>query len=164
VLQDRAVERTLTLTGQDRRVFLVFNVYDIAHYAEPGAPLEEPGALLRDGAAKAIAIRFSRNIGRDRVRRELRKTLQINAQPAWLEEAQETIDAFVAAIDRDAREGDQLVYSWLEGGRLRAEFNGEPFFEVEDEVFAKLIWSIWFGEEPVCDTDKLLARVPGKGA
>jgi hypothetical protein len=38
------------------------------------------------------------------------------------------------------------------------EFNGERVFTADDPAFAKLVWSIWFGRDPVCDVDDLLTR------
>ncbi len=166
---DSGSTHRLALTGEAARVFLVFTVYEMAHYQEPaqqepvqgGGAFREtlaPGDVVTDGPAKAIAIRFTRNLGRDRIRTEFEKTIRRNAKAEWLDRAAPTIDAFLAAIDQDAKADDQVVYYWLEGGRLIAEFNGERFFSVADADFAKLIWSIWFGENPVCDSEALLAR------
>jgi hypothetical protein len=140
---------------------LVFTIYEIAHYAEADAfsGVPEPAAVINDGPAEAIALEFTRGIARDRIRREFEKTLRRNADLDLLERADTTIRDFVTAIDRDAVAGDRLVYYWLPGGRLVAEYNGERFFSVTDTAFAKLIWSIWFGDDPVCDSRKLLARL-----
>lgn len=165
---DSGATHRLALTGEAARVFLVFTVYEMAHYQELDQELDERGQVLRqtlapgdvvtDGPAKAIAIRFTRNLSRDRIRTEFEKTIRRNARSEWLDRAAPTIDAFLGAIDRDARADDQVVYYWLEGGHVIAEFNGEQFFDVADADFAKLIWSIWFGENPVCDSEALLSR------
>ena len=149
----------MTLTGQTERKFLLFRVYDIAHYAEPTTDPPEltPATVVVDGPAKAIAIHFARTLSKKRVREELRNSIQRNARPDWLERAATTIERFLDAIDRDAEAGDRLVYYWLPGGRIHAEFNGEILFTAEDVMFAKLIWLIWFGEDPACDRDALLA-------
>jgi len=161
LFDDDMESRVLELTGEAERVFFVFTIYEIAHYAEAvafsGRP--EPAAVISDGPAKAIALKFTRGIGRDRIRREFEKTLRRNADLAWLESADTTIREFITAIDRDAAAGDRLVYYWLPGGRVVAEYNGQRFFSVTDTPFAKLIWSIWFGDDPVCDSRKLLARL-----
>ena len=149
----------MALTGQTERRFLIFRVYDMAHYAavDTGAAALSPANVVSDGPAKAIAITFARNLGMERIRDELLSSIQRNARPGWMEEAGESLQRFLAAVDRDARAGDRLVYYWLPGGRLFAEFNGEEFFATRDLPFAKLIWSIWFGEEPACDSEELLA-------
>ena len=161
LVEDGLETRALELTGEAERVFFVFTIYQVAHYAEAQAfgSVPEPADVISDGPAKAIALEFTRGIGRDRIRREFEKTLRRNADLDLLKRADTTIRDFVTAIDRDAEAGDRLVYYWLPGGRLVAEYNGERFFSVTDTPFAKLIWSIWFGEDPVCDSRKLLARL-----
>ena len=162
VYREGAETHRLAKTGETERVVLVFRVYDLAHYAAgvPGAPALSPATVVKsDGRAKAIAITFARKLGMKRIRSELSSSIRRNAEPGWLEEADDSLQRFLGSIDRDAQAGDRLVYYWLPGGRLRAEYNGEGFFSATDESFAKLIWSIWFGDEPACDRDGLLAQV-----
>lgn len=157
-LEDGETHR-LVLTGASERVVLFFDVYEIAHYAEPVGSALTPAAVLAEGLSKALVIVFDRKLSVARIRDEFAKSLRRNAQPGWLEQAAPSVEAFIRAIDRDAAPGDRLDFYWLSGGRLVATFNGEPAFSVTDSVFAKLIWSIWFGEDPVCDREELLARV-----
>lgn len=149
----------MMLTGQTKRRFLFFRVYDIAHYADSTMDPSDltPETVIVDGRAKAIAIHFVRTLSIKRIREELRNSIQRNARPDWLERAERTTDRFLAAIDRDAEAGDRLVYYWLPGGRIHAEFNGEVLFTAKDVLFARLIWLIWFGDDPACDRDALLA-------
>jgi len=154
----------LAFTGETERVFLFFSVYTIAHYAEVDDwPLPTLDTVVADGQGKALLIRFSRKLGAERIRKEFADSLLRNAEPAWLDEAAATITAFMNAIDRDVRDGDQLVFFWLAGGRLFVEFNGERAFTATDAAFAKLIWSIWFGADPVCDRKELLAQISAEG-
>ena len=153
----------VSLTGQTARTFLLFRVYNMAHYAEPLAGKDaglSPATVLKDGPVKAIVITFARRLGMERVRKELRISVQRNAQPGWLEQAGVTLKAFLAAIDRDIQPGDRLTYYWLPEGRLFVEFNGERFFTAQNVIFAKLIWSIWFGDAPACNREALLALSP----
>lgn len=155
----------LTFTGQAKRVFLFFKVYEIAHYVESaGRASLSTDTVVADGASKAIAITFSRNLGREQIRDEFDQSLRKNALPEWLTQAEATITSFINAIDRDAREGDKLVFYWLDGGRVFVEFNGEREFAATDTAFAKLIWSIWFGAEPACDSEELLASAVSENA
>ena len=153
------VTHELVLTGEAERVVLIFRVYDIAHYTEQSHYYDlSPETVVADGPSKTIVINFARNLSQSQIRDEFDKSLRKNAEPEWLEAAGPTIDRFVNAIDRDANKGDQLVFYWLEGGQVYTDFNGQRAFEVSDESFAKLVWSIWFGAEPACDRDDLLAR------
>jgi len=163
-IEEGGERHRLRLTGRSERVFLVFRVYEIAHYAElAGRTSLEPEEVVADGRAKALMIRFQRDLGVERVRKEFARSLRRNGQPAWLEDAGDTISTFLAAIDRGARAGDRLLFFWLDGGRLLVDFNGERVFAAQDTAFAKLIWSIWFGADPVCDREALLAQVaPGE--
>ena len=160
-ITEQDITHQLDLTGTAERSFLFFHVYDIAHYAESAGPVPfSPDAVIEDGPAKALRITFARKLGVERIRDEFAKTLRRNARPQWLADAEQTIAAFIAAIDRDTRAGDQFALYWLAGGRVRAEFNGERAFAATDTAFAKLLWSIWFGADPVCDREQLLARWP----
>ena len=157
-VEEGDVTHRLTYTGESERVFLFFKVYEIAHYADAdGEPPFARSDVLSDGTAKAIVITFARKLGRDQIKDEFAKSLRKNAEPGWLDDAAESVEAFIAAIDRDAEKGDQMVFYWLDGGRLFAEFNGERAFAVSDVAFAKLIWAIWFGADPACDRAELLA-------
>jgi hypothetical protein len=162
-IEEAGERHRLRLTGSSERVFLVFRVYEIAHYAElAGRTSLGPEEVIVDGPGKALMIRFQRDLGVERVRREFARSLRRNGQPAWLEDAGDTITRFLAAIDRGARAGDRLLFFWLDGGHLFVNFNGERVFAAQDTAFAKLIWSIWFGADPVCDREALLAQVaPG---
>jgi hypothetical protein len=151
----------LVRTGVAERVFLIFRVYDMAHYIDAsslGSGALTPGGVLQDGPAKAIAITFARTLRQEQIRKEFDRSLRRNAREEWLEKARTTISRFTASIDRDATEGDRLTFFWLPNGRVLTEFNGERVFTADDPAFAKLVWSIWFGRDPVCDVDDLLTR------
>lgn len=157
----------LVLTGLAERVFLIFRVYDMAHYIDassPGSAELTPRDVLEDGPAKAIAIVFARTLREEQIRREFDKSLRRNAREDWLEKAGATIRRFTASIDRDARPGDRLSFYWLPDGRVLTEFNGQRVFTADDPAFAKLVWSIWFGRDPVCSVDDLLAHFSVKGS
>ena len=165
VVTENGETHRLLLTGEAERNFLFFRVYAIAHYAEPSASrsLDSPAAVLADGSAKALVITFARTLRAGRIRNELATSLRRNARAGWIERAAASIDRFLGAIDRDARSGDRVVYYWLPGGRLIAEFNGERFFSAVDPAFARLLWAIWFGDDPVVDQEALLARIAAAG-
>jgi hypothetical protein len=151
----------LVLTGLAERVFLIFRVYDMAHYIDASSMTSAaltPRGVLQDGPAKAIAIVFARTLRQEQIRKEFDRSLRRNAQAEWLEKAGATIRRFTASIDRDATEGDRLTFYWLPDGRVLTEFNGQRVFSADDPAFAKLVWSIWFGRDPVCNVDDLLAR------
>lgn len=150
----------LELTGLAERMFFIFRVYDMAHYIEASSMTSAaltPRSILQDGPAKAIAIVFARTLGQEQIRKEFDRSLRRNARAEWLEKAGTTIRRFTASIDRDATEGDRLIFYWLPDGRVLAEFNGQRVFTADEPAFAKLVWSIWFGRDPVCDVDDLLA-------
>ena len=154
----------MRLTGRSKRMVLFFRVYEIAHYAEiaqqPPLSLQN---VVSDDRGKAIMIAFKRKLDRDQIRDEFAKSLRKNARKDWLDTAEPTIELFLQAIDRGARDGDTLIFYWLEGGRLSVEFNGKASFVANDTAFARLIWSIWFGDNPACDREQLLARVSVEG-
>lgn len=164
-LFEQGITHDLVITGEAERVFLIFRIYDLAHYVDATAMGDDvyraglsPVSVIHDGPAKAIVIRFVRKLGQEQILREFDKSLRRNARDEWLEDADATIRLFTNAIDRDVQGGDELVFYWLPGGRLVTEFNGQRVFVADDPAFAKLLWSIWFGPDPVCDAEQLLAQ------
>lgn len=152
----------LTLTGTAERNVLFIQVYKMAHYLQtdfcrPGAV--DTATLFSDEAAKHIRMKFMRDLPYEKIRGELRKSMERNAEAAWLEEAAPSVERFLAAIDRDAKKEDQFTLTWLPGGKTVAQYNNQESLVFDDPSFARVLWSIWFGEQPVVSRDDLLEEI-----
>lgn len=149
----------LTITGLAVRTRFFFNVYCLAHYMQDppsgttGAALK---AIMSDSQAKQVTMHFVRDVNADRIRRALLEGFRKNATESELGAIQPFVDEFARAIDRDAKENDQFVIRWLPGGTTTSIFEGREVSSISSVLFAKVLWSIWFGEHSVVNRDHLL--------
>lgn len=149
----------LTITGLAVRTRLFFNVYCLAHYMEE-APREAGEALFRaimsDGQAKQITMQFVRDVSAQRIQDALREGLERNATPEELAAIRPQIDEFARAIHRDVRERDVFTIRWVPGGTTVSVFEGRTVTRITNATFARVLWSIWFGNRSVVDRDRLV--------
>lgn len=154
----------LIQTGTAERNFLFIKVYQMAHYLE-GADVtgREPSEneLLNGDQAKHIRMKFIRDLPSEKIKAELKKSMFLNAEQEWIDHSTAEIETFLAAINRDAQQGDILTLSWFPDGRLVAAFNGENSLDIKNADFARMIWSIWFGKKPVVRREDLLSAYRG---
>lgn len=150
---------TLTITGLAVRTRFFFNVYCLAHYMQDpptGTTRAVLNAIMSDSQAKQVTMHFVRDVSADRVQRALLDGFQSNATDSELEAIQPFVDQFARAIYRDVREDDQFVIRWLPGGTTTSVFEGREVSNITSVLFAKVLWSIWFGENSVVNRDHLL--------
>lgn len=149
----------LTLTGLAVRTKLFFNVYCLAHYMQD-PPTRATGpvfkTILSDGHAKQVTMHFVRDVSAEKIQRALLEGFQRNADDAELEAIQPFIDQFARAIHRDVKEDDQFVIRWLPGGMTTSIFEGREVTTITSVLFARVLWSIWFGEHSVVNRDQLV--------
>jgi Chalcone isomerase-like len=158
-------EYTLTLTGVAVRKKFVFKVYGMAHYmAEPVAGKGEKAfdEILTDGIAKQITMDFARGVGSDKIQDAFREGFKENSSPEDLKKMQSQVDQFVGYFAKEVNENDQYVLRWLPGGVVIAIVQGEEKPAITGELFARTLWSIWFGEDSIVDRDDLVSRAGSK--
>lgn len=150
---------SLTLTGLAVRTRFFFNVYCLAHYMQDpptGTTSAVLKAIMSDGHPKQVTMHFVRDVTADRIQRALRQGFQRNATDAELKMIRPFVDQFARAIYRDVKEDDLFVIRWLPGGTTTSVFEGREVSNVTSVVFARVLWSIWFGEHSVVNRDHLL--------
>ena len=160
-------ERVLDLTGEAKRNFLVFKVYRMAHYLESGA---DPGAaeeiplerIFSNEVAKQVTLRFLRDLPKEKIQNEMRKSILKNTKPEWLKTGATSLERFIKAIDRDVAKDDQFSIRCLPGGKTIAYYNEEESLVIDDPAFAKMLWSMWFGDKPVVRTADLVNRMESR--
>jgi hypothetical protein len=158
-IADKGKQYNMARTGTADRKFLVFHVYEMAHYMEQEAVQgQEPTMeqMLEGRKAMHIRMRFVRDLPCEKIQAELKKSMLRNAQESWIENSEAEIETFLNSIDRDANKDDVLTLSWFPDGRTVAAFNGEPAMDIHSADFARILWSIWFGEKPVVKRQDLL--------
>ncbi len=159
----QGAEHVLRLTGAALRRKFFFKIYAMAHYMEDGkekSSAEALHAVLTDGKAKQIVIEYVRFFGGDKMRDTLREGFQKNTTPAEYREIRPVADPFCDYFgDKAIRNHDRAVLRWLAGGTVVAIFNGKEIATIRNRVFARALWSIWFGDQPVVNRERLIQRM-----
>ncbi len=153
------IEHRLSITGVTVRRKFFLNIYSIAHYMQDpprGNVREVTRAILQDGPPKQITMDFVRDVSADRIQEAFREGFQGNASPSELEDIRPLLRQFLASIYKDVQEDDRFIIRWLPGGVTVSLFKGEEVIRITSVTFARLLWSLWFGERPVVDRTELI--------
>ena len=157
-----AIDYVQQLTGVAVRKKLVFKVYGMAHYMqEPPVSTKEAAfdAILKDGKAKQIVMTVVRDVERQKIQDAYRDGFKENTTDEDLKKLQPMIELFVGFFQVDVKENDQFILHWLPGGIIIATVQGEQKPPIKDVLFARTLWSIWFGEDSIVHRDDLVSRI-----
>jgi len=155
-------EYAMQLTGVAVRKKLVFKVYGMAHHMENPISGTRAGVIkdvLTDGKAKQITMEFVRDVDVASIQKAYREGFAENASKQELPQIQGLIEKFVGNFTSGVKENDVFILRWLPGGRIIPVIKGEEKETITDPVFARVLWTIWFGDESIVDPDDLVARV-----
>jgi hypothetical protein len=155
----------LILTGVAVRKKFVFKVYGIGHYMQEPARAGKEEALksvLADGKAKQLTMDFARTVSPTQVRDAYRDGFKENATAEELKTIQPMVDRFLAYFTSDVKENDRFTLRWLPGGTIIAIINGDEKPAITNEVFARVLWTIWFGKDSIVDREDLIERIVTK--
>jgi len=153
---------SLEITGVSVRKKIVIKVYAMAHYmqAPPGGDVQEIiKAILTDGKPKQITMDFARSVGPGKIQEAFRDGFAKNATKAELREIEPLINQFCSYFDREVKENDQLILRWLPGGKVISRAQGKQEAVITNATFARVLWSIWFGEDSIVDRARLVGMV-----
>jgi len=151
----------LTLTGTTVRKKLIIKVYALAHYMQDPPTGEEKdlyAAVLTDGKAKQLTMEFVREVGMDKIRGAYRDGFEENCTKEELSTIAPLIEQFVGYFATDVKENDRFIVRWLPGGVVEAQVQGIEKPAITNMLFARVLWSIWFGEDSIVDREDLVSR------
>lgn len=154
-------EHVLKLTGLTVRKKFIIKVYGVAHYFEgplPSGTTEAIQAILTDGKAKQITMDFSRDVSVEQIQGAYRDGFKDNASAEDGKAVQPTLEKFLSYFTKEVKENDQFILRWLPGGTIIPIIAGEEKPPLVDAKFARILWTIWFGEDSIVDREKLIAR------
>jgi hypothetical protein len=153
---------TMDLTGVTVRKKFIFKVYGVAHYMQ-GAPHGKTEDVLNyvqtDGQAKQLTMVFVRDVDAGKIRETYMDGFHENAGTDEMNAIKASVAQFVGFFDRDVKENDEFVLRWLPGGTVLATVAGTEKPAIVDARFARVLWSIWFGENSIVDRDELVGRL-----
>lgn len=161
-LTHEGTSHTLTLTGTAVRKKFVFKVYGMAHYAEdpqPGSFKNVIAGILTDGKAKQISMEFVRDVAVDKILSAYRDGFAENATPEEQKAIAPSLEKFLTYFTRDVKENDLFVLQWLPGGVVLAETQGTQHPAITDATFARVLWTIWLGEDSIVDPEDLVGLI-----
>jgi hypothetical protein len=144
---------TLTATGVGLRekTFLKVDVYVIVSYIDDQAELgEDPAESIRSlDLPKRIQMDLLRGFSREKLVNSFQEVIDKNYENTAAFAAD--LDTFLAYWDRDAEDGDQLVFDYVPGVGLVTSLNGEQKGIIDNFAFVQALWTVWFGEKPASD-------------
>jgi hypothetical protein len=118
--------------------------------------------ILTDGPAKQMTIQFARNVPAQKITKILREGFELNTTPSEYREIETYVEQMLAFFVRPVKKGDVFVMRWLSGGRVYLELNGQKLGDVKNELFARALWAIWFGEHSVVNVEALMSNAGRK--
>ena len=154
----------LSLTGATERSVLFFDVYSLAHYAADLKPTDDQSVdiytqLIDANITKQISIVFSRDLEANQIQETLSDGIKDNCDADEFQQVKSDLDLFKRAINQDVKKHDEFSLRWLASGKLLMLFHGEVVGELESPLLARLLWSIWFGDDAVVDRAELVSKV-----
>lgn len=157
-------EYTLGATGTSVRKKLMFKVYGMVHYMQdaptkPAKAKDVFAAILTDGKAKQIIMDFARDVDAAKIKETYLESFQEHTSPEEFRTIQPLVNQFVGYFTQDVKENDQFRLRWVPGGTILSNIKGQENPPITSELFARVLWSIWLGEDSVVDRDDLVERV-----
>jgi hypothetical protein len=143
------VELVATGVGLREKTFMKVDVYTIVSYVAKDADLgDDPGQLLAGlQAPKRLQMDLRRSFSREKL---------INAFVDVIEKNYDDMSAFAADMEtfkayfeRDAQEGDVIVFDYCPASGLTTTLNGEVRGTIANPAFSEALWTVWFGAKPV---------------
>jgi long-chain acyl-CoA synthetase len=156
---------TLSLTGVAVRKKLVFKVYGMGHYMQDpprGNGDATFNEILTDGKAKQITMVFVRDVDAASIQKAYQDGFKENSTKEELAAIQPFIDKFLTAFTGGVKENDAFILRWLPGGSIVPVIQGQEKPAVTNPIFARVLWTIWFGEDSIVDRDDLVTRLGEK--
>jgi hypothetical protein len=155
----------LTATGTAVRKKLMFRVYGMVHYMQD--PLHGPREsvykdILTDGKAKQITMNFARDVTSAQITDAYRDGFKENATKEEMASLQPVLNKFLGYFTEPVKENDIFTLRWIPGGTIVPIIRGKEFEALTNATFARVLWSIWFGEDSIVDREDLVALTATK--
>lgn len=160
-------ELELSLTGLTIRKKFIFKVYSIAHYIETDNDVSDVEitdkdiykTILQYSGAKQISMIFMRSLTAVQIKESLTSGIKKNSAEGEYQLILSSVETFNRAITADVKENDEFTLRWLPDGTLISLFQGQEISAIKDPRFARIIWSIWFGEKSIVNREALVEKL-----
>jgi len=159
----QAYQLVVTGAALREKTLAKVDIYTIVSYIEATSKLEgdKYQAIIALDAPKRLQLDMRRSVGKDKLLKSLTDIINKNFkdQSAFAKD----LATFEAYFDKDAEDGDVLIFDYNPDVGFQTTVNGELQGTITNFDFVKAIWTIWFGEKPANKgmREKLLANLEG---
>ena len=157
----------LVLSGLTIRKKFFLKIYNMAHYIEQKSGISDPDAsgieiyknILLNNDAKQISMIFLRALSAKQIQKSLISGIKLNSSEEEYLLITPQVKEFIQAIDENVEQGDEFIIRWLPDGTLISIFQGEQISAIKNHIFARTLWSIWFGNDSIVDRKSLIKEL-----
>ena len=136
-------DKSLVLNGLGLRKKAVFKVYVCGLYLD--SPSKDAGAILAADRARALRMRFLRDLTKAQLVEAFQEGFDANAQD---KAAQTASFAKMLALVPDVKEGDTMTFAYSPGKGTSLQVDEHELGVFEGKGFADAVFSIWLGPTP----------------
>lgn len=154
----------LKLSGTTVKKRFFLSVYKLSHFmAKPSINFASKESLitfiLNADTQQRLELEFLRDVTREQIEEALIQGIEQNNVDADLSKIKEDIKRLSAGFQDEVEEHSTLTISRLPSDKLSVFFNNTLVVETENEALADALWSIWFGKDPIVDTEDLVQNL-----
>jgi len=155
--------KPLAFSGSTVRKRFFFSIYKISHYmAWPDKKSDDAGELIDLISAgefpQRVEIDFLREVSREQVKEALIDGIEQNNPSIDLAGIESDIDRLSKGFDNDITEESSLILSRSDSSKLTVYFDKKKIIETDNRELTDALWSIWFGRNPIVDSEALIAN------
>jgi hypothetical protein len=149
----------LRLTGTALRTKLVFNVYAVASYVDANAKAGTAEELIQLDGLKQLHLVIERDLSGKDLAGAFKEAIARNHPADAFADEMKRLSALLEAAN--VKKGDRVILTHVPGVGLHAAPTGRDAVLIPNVDFARAVWGIYFGENPVTDEVKkgLLSRL-----
>ncbi len=156
------ISHNLTLSGATVRKKLWFKAYAIAHYMQVSSPFESHeaalDAALNGEGARRIVLDFVRDLSTEKLRGAMEDAFNNNTSDEEMAAIKDEVTLFLTNSSAVSK-GDTIELTWFPDGTITTVQAGNKMPSVQNNAFAKVLWSIWLGENSIVDRNRLVDEV-----
>jgi len=135
---------TLTLNGLGLRTKYLVKVYVAGLYLVQKS--SDPDAIIKADAPKRIVMQFVRGVSKNQIVDAFDESFNDNT-PDAKETMKTEIEQFLGALE-PAKEGDQLIFSYVPGVGATFTIDGKDKLTIAGTAFGQMLFSVWLGPKP----------------
>lgn len=115
--------------------------------------------ILNADTQQRLELEFLRDVTREQIEEALMEGIERNNVDADLSKIKEDIKRLSAGFQDEVKKHSTLTLSRAPSDKLSVFFNNTLVVETENKALANALWSIWFGKDPIVDTEDLVQNL-----